>query len=217
MAELDVRRKRLLNEMGVTVWRLPPSSAGTGQAWARLEREIVGCQACELHQGRTHAVPGTGDRQARLLIVGEAPGKTEDARGEPFVGRSGQLLDAMLLAIGLDREHDVFITNVAKCHPPGDRDPRRGEVQACQSWLEAQVRLIEPECILAVGKVSAETLTGTRDGLGQLRGQWMTWGEAMIPLRVTYHPAYLLRYPGEKAAAWEDLLAVKRALEETAA
>lgn len=235
MTELDARRQRLLAEMGITVWRRQGAPAGTagpvtpaaptGQtetpsqddAWAALKQKIMDCQACVLHQTRIQAVPGVGDRQPRLLVVGEAPGEQEDRRGEPFVGRSGQLLDAMLAAIGLDRRNGVFITNAVKSRPPDNRNPRRGEIDACQPWLEAQIRLLQPKCILAVGKISAQVLTGTREALGPLRGRWHAWGEAAIPVRVTYHPAYLLRTPTEKAAAWEDLLTVQRVLRERAA
>ena len=222
MGVLDSRRRRLLDEMGVPVWRLrgqsqgPPAAREPAMDWAALLAGIRDCDRCPLHATRQRAVPGVGDHDARLLIIGEAPGAEEDRRGEPFVGRAGKLLDAMLAAIGLDRQQGVYITNVVKSHPPQNRDPSAGEIAACRPWLEAQVALIRPAVILAVGRVAAQSLTGTNARMGALRGRWHAYGESAIPLIATYHPAYLLRKPPAKAKVWEDLLLLKRFLREAA-
>ncbi len=173
-------------------------------AWEALEAAVAGCQACELHRSRTHTVFGVGDRNARLMIIGEAPGAEEDRQGEPFVGRAGQLLNAMLRAIGLERGQ-VFIANILKCRPPGNRNPAPDEVAACAHFLRQQVALVRPQVILAVGGVAAHNLLQTDDSVGRLRQRVHAYGENRIPLLVTYHPAYLLRRPEEKAKAWQDL------------
>jgi uracil-DNA glycosylase len=179
--------------------------------WNTLDATVRGCRACRLWETRTKTVFGTGDRRADLMIIGEAPGADEDSQGEPFVGRAGQLLTLMLAAIGFSREQ-VYIANVLKCRPPGNRDPKPDEALACQSYLHRQVALIEPRVILSVGRISAQHLLKTETPVGQLRGRWFDYGPARIPLRVTYHPAYLLRSPEQKAKAWEDLTEVKRRL-----
>jgi DNA polymerase len=172
--------------------------------WQALQAAVAGCRACELHRGRTHTVFGVGDRNARLMIIGEAPGAEEDRQGEPFVGRAGQLLNAMLRAIGLERGQ-VFIANILKCRPPGNRNPAPDEVAACAHFLRQQVALVRPQVILAVGGVAAHNLLQTDDAVGRLRRRVHAYGENRIPLLVTYHPAYLLRRPEEKAKAWQDL------------
>jgi DNA polymerase len=145
-----------------------------------------------------------GSRSARWLVVGEAPGAEEDRQGEPFVGRAGKLLDAMLLAIGLRRE-EVFIANVLKCRPPDNRNPAPGEVAQCLPYLERQIALLKPSIMLAVGSVAAQNLLATDVPVGRLRGRVHNFGSARTPVVVTYHPAYLLRSPGEKRKVWEDL------------
>ena len=162
------------------------------------------CRRCGLHAGRTQTVFGVGDRRAEWMVVGEAPGAEEDRRGEPFVGPAGQLLTAMLAAIGLARD-SVFITNVIKCRPPDNRDPRPDEVGGCLPYLQQQVELLRPRIILAFGRVAAQSLLGTEAALGGLRGTVHRFGALNTPVVVTYHPAYLLRSPGEKRKAWEDL------------
>jgi uracil-DNA glycosylase len=179
--------------------------------WEALGAAVADCRRCGLWESRTRTVFGVGNRDARLMVVGEAPGADEDRAGEPFVGRAGQLLNRMLAAIGYSREQ-VFIANVLKCRPPGNRDPRPEEVVMCQEYLARQVELIQPEVILAVGRIAAQNLLRTDDSLGRLRGRWFEFGETAIPLRVTYHPAYLLRSPEQKAKAWEDLTVVKHRL-----
>ena len=173
--------------------------------WDRLRSEVATCARCALHSSRTQGVFGVGNPQADWLVIGEAPGAEEDRRGEPFVGRAGQLLDAMLKAIGLSRETNVFIANVLKSRPPGNRDPKPEEVAACLPYLVRQIALMRPRLILAVGRIAAQNLLATDMSLGRLRGKVHHFGELNTPLVVTYHPAYLLRTPGDKRKAWEDL------------
>lgn len=175
--------------------------------WQSLRDEVVDCQACGLHETRTQTVFGVGDQSADWLFVGEAPGADEDAQGEPFVGRAGKLLNAMLFALGLRREQ-VFIANVLKCRPPNNRDPHPDEVVACESFLQRQIQLLQPKIIVALGRHAAHSLLKTEQPLSRLRGQLHTYENT--PLIVTYHPAYLLRSPAEKARAWADLRMAKR-------
>jgi len=171
--------------------------------WQALRACVAECQRCELHSTRTQTVFGVGNLTADWLVIGEAPGAEEDRRGEPFVGRAGQLLDAMLAAVGRSRE-SVFIANVLKCRPPNNRDPRADEADACRPYLARQIELLAPKLILAVGRIAAQQLLGVSTPIGKLRGRVH---EAMgVQLVVTYHPAYLLRSPADKARAWEDLL-----------
>jgi DNA polymerase len=156
---------------------------------------------------------GVGDREADLMIVGEAPGADEDRQGEPFVGRAGQLLNLMLAAIGLQRG-EVYIANILKCRPPGNRDPRPEEAAACRAFLMRQIALIQPRVMLSVGRISAHNLLATDAPVGRLRGRWFEFGPQRLPLTVTYHPSYLLRSPEQKAKAWQDLLQVARRLRQ---
>jgi uracil-DNA glycosylase len=181
--------------------------------WSELETAVSGCRACGLCETRTRTVFGVGNRCADLLIIGEAPGAEEDRAGEPFVGRAGQLLDRMLAGIGLVRDQ-VYIANVLKCRPPGNRDPRPEEARQCEGYLMRQIALIDPRFILCVGRIAAQHLLQTDASVGSLRGRWLTLGHDALPLRVTYHPAYLLRSPEQKAKAWDDLLAVAWRLRE---
>ena len=179
---------------------LPPSAD-----WGVLRERVAGCTACaELCKTRTQTVFGVGNTRAEWLVIGEAPGAEEDRQGEPFVGRAGQLLNAMLLAIGLPRE-TVFIANILKCRPPGNRDPKPEEVSRCLPYLSNQIALLKPRIILAVGRIAAQNLLATDAPLARLRGKLHSFGEADTPLVVTYHPAYLLRTPSDKRKAWEDL------------
>ena len=173
-------------------------------SWDSIIDAIQACEACELAQNCTQKVPGVGDRHADLLIVGEGPGHDEDIQGEPFVGRSGQLLDRMLAAIGIAREQ-VYITNIVKCRPPNNRDPKQEEAAQCRAYLEAQIQQISPKVILSVGRVSAHNLLGSNQPVGKLIQQMHTLPGTDIPVKVTYHPAYLLRNPPAKAIAWQDL------------
>jgi uracil-DNA glycosylase len=172
--------------------------------WVELRAAVAACTRCPLSTTRTQTVFGVGSLEAKWLIVGEAPGAEEDRQGEPFVGRAGQLLNAMLRAIGLEREQ-VFIANVLKCRPPRNRDPAPLETAQCLPYLERQIALLQPRIMLAVGRISAQNLLKTDVSLGRLRGQVHHFGASRVPLVVTYHPAYLLREPAEKRKAWEDL------------
>lgn len=221
---MDARRLEYLNALGVEVW-LPrrlqavpapgpvpvpvvvpvPVAPVLSERWEELKAEVAACRKCALHATRTQAVFGVGDIHAEWLVVGEAPGAEEDRRGEPFVGRAGQLLDSMLRAIGLARGENVYIANILKSRPPGNRDPKPEEVVSCLPYLRRQIALLEPRVILAVGRIAAQNLLATDAPLGRLRGRVHHFGELNTPLIVTYHPAYLLRAPAEKRKAWEDL------------
>jgi uracil-DNA glycosylase family 4 len=179
--------------------------APTITTWESLRAEVLACNKCILHTTRTKGVFGVGNREAKWLVVGEAPGAEEDRRGEPFVGRAGHLLDAMLKAIGLSRTTNVYIANVLKSRPPGNRDPKPEEVAACLPFLMRQIELLRPRLMLAVGRIAAQNLLATDASLGRLRGKVHHFGALNTPLIVTYHPAYLLRTPADKRKAWEDL------------
>ena len=181
-----------------------PTPLPPGIDWDPLRALVTGCTHCDLCKTRTQAVFGVGNQKAEWLIVGEAPGAEEDRQGEPFVGRAGQLLNAMLLAIGLPRE-TVFIANVLKCRPPGNRDPKPEEIARCLPYLSAQIDLLKPKIILVVGRIAAQALLATDAPLARLRGKLHNFGPAGTPLVITYHPAYLLRTPADKRKAWEDL------------
>jgi DNA polymerase len=201
------QRAQYLQALGIDAWvpRVDPSAENAGSDdWESLRAEVQPCTRCALHRGRTQTVFGVGALDAEWLVVGEAPGAEEDMRGEPFVGRAGSLLNAMLRAIGLPRE-SVFIANVLKCRPPGNRDPKPDEVAACLPYLQRQVALLKPRIMLAVGRIAAQNLLATDLPLTRLRGRVHRFGPQGIPLVVTYHPAYLLRSPSEKRKAWEDL------------
>lgn len=172
--------------------------------WQALQQSVKGCKACGLRAGCRQTVFGVGDPQADLLVIGEAPGADEDRQGEPFVGRAGQLLNGMLLAMGYKREA-VFIANIVKCRPPDNRDPRPEEALHCEPHLLRQIELIRPKVILAVGRIAAQNLLKSDIAVGKLRGRIHSFGQAAIPLVVTYHPAYLLRSPEQKGKAWQDL------------
>ncbi|MDO8465210.1 MAG: uracil-DNA glycosylase [Gallionella sp.] len=171
--------------------------------WSELKELVHQCTACKLRAGCTQTVFGVGDEQADWLFVGEGPGADEDAQGEPFVGQAGKLLDNMLLAIKLRRGKNVYIANIVKCRPPGNRTPEADEIAACMPYLQRQIESIKPKLIVALGKTAAATLLGRDATLGSLRGTLHDYHG--IPLLVTYHPAYLLRSPMEKAKAWQDL------------
>jgi len=171
--------------------------------WPQLKAMVRDCTACKLRAGCTQTVFGVGDEQAEWLFVGEGPGADEDAQGEPFVGQAGNLLDNMLLAIKLRRGKNVYIANVVKCRPPNNRAPAADEIATCLPYLQRQIELIKPKLIVALGKTASTALLGKDVPLGSLRGKLHDYNG--IPLIVTYHPAYLLRSPMEKAKAWQDL------------
>lgn len=181
--------------------------AAQAQTLDSLAQGIASCQACGLCMDREHVVVGQGVMQPAVMVVGEAPGEQEDRQGEPFVGRSGMLLDNMLSAIDLGREKNVYVANIIKCRPPGNRNPRPEEVAACRPFLLRQIEFIKPLSILAVGKHAAQALLGVEAPLVSMRGQTYTLPHPghTVPVVVTYHPAYLLRRPAEKALAWKDL------------
>ncbi len=191
------------------VARAEVSASGPNDAsnldWDELRAAVAACRRCDLHATRTQTVFGVGNRQARWMFIGEAPGAEEDKQGEPFVGRAGQLLTSMIRALGLRRE-DVFIANVLKCRPPDNRDPRPGEAASCRGYLERQVALVNPTLVIAVGRIAAQNLLATETPIAKLRGKVHSFGAQAWPVVVTYHPAYLLRSPGEKRKSWQDLL-----------
>jgi uracil-DNA glycosylase len=192
-----------------------PASAAVADpapAWEQLAAEVRGCVLCGLQATRTQTVFGVGNRRAELLVVGEAPGADEDRQGEPFVGRAGQLLNSMLQAIRMPRQ-TVYIANLLKCRPPGNRDPTPDEVRCCQPYLRRQIALLAPRLLLAVGRIAAQNLLETDTPIGKLRGRVHRYGEQGTPLIVTYHPAYLLRSPTEKRKSWQDLRVVRRELQ----
>jgi DNA polymerase len=200
------RREQYLEALGIDLWR-----SRDANPWQRLQAQVSACSRCELARGRTQTVFGVGDTKAELLVIGEAPGAEEDRQGEPFVGRAGQLLNSMLRAMGNPRE-SVYIANVLKCRPPGNRDPKPEEVANCRPYLQRQVELLRPRLMLAVGRIAAQNLLETDTPIGRLRGQVHRFGTEGTPLIVTYHPAYLLRSPGEKRKAWVDLKFARREL-----
>jgi len=206
-------RDDVFSELGIgPVWRLretaPGQSAQAAYTWDTLADAVARCTACKLSATRTQGVLGVGDRNADWLIIGEAPGAEEDAQGEPFVGQAGKLLDAMLASVGLKRGDNVYITNVLKSRPPGNRNPEPDEVAACRPYLLAQIELIQPKLILALGRFAAQTLLDTDEAIARLRGR--VHGFQGVPLVVSYHPAYLLRNLPDKARAWEDLCLARR-------
>ena len=232
--KLDSRRTRLWSAMGLgPLWSLRSSSTKVQKAsslpidavvqepgrsqrvlrmdWSELELAVAQCEACSLSQTRTRTVFGVGNRTAEWMLVGEAPGAEEDARGEPFVGQAGRLLDNMLAALGLSRggaDRDaVFIANVLKCRPPGNRNPEPREVQECEPFLQRQIELVNPKIVLVMGRFAAQSLLGSDASIASLRGKVHRIDIAgrKVAVVVTYHPAYLLRNLGDKAKSWADL------------
>ncbi|MDR3416233.1 MAG: uracil-DNA glycosylase [Nevskia sp.] len=200
--------------------KFPESAAAGFEApadWQGLKPAVAGCTRCKLCSTRTNTVFGVGYESAPLMVIGEGPGADEDAQGEPFVGRAGKLLDEMLRAIGRSRreatpDKAVYIANVVKCRPPGNRDPEADEVQACRPYLDRQIALVQPRLIVALGRIAAQRLLSTDAPLSKLRGPLYEYGPAHTPVLITYHPAYLLRSPGEKAKSWADLKRVHQLL-----
>jgi DNA polymerase len=183
----------------------------SGMDWEALGRTISECTLCDLYKTRTRPVFGVGNRKAQWMIIGEAPGADEDAQGEPFVGKAGQLLNTMLRAIGLARE-EVFIANILKSRPPQNRDPRPEEVRVCIPYLYRQIELVNPRLIVCVGRIAAQNLLNTTETIGRLRGRLHQLASGR-PMIVTYHPAYLLRSPAEKRKSWADLVLAMQTFE----
>lgn len=236
---MDATQQRaLLDAMGIDVWlrRRPPMPQGAASPptavepattpvetavscaqpldtrlldWDALRARVAQCTACPLHRTRTQTVFGVGAPRAQWMVIGEAPGADEDRQGEPFVGRAGQLLNAMLLAVGFAREQ-VYIANILKCRPPGNRDPEPTEAAACRGYLERQIALVQPRLILCVGRIATQNLLRTDVAISALRGRVFHLEGSGIPVVPTYHPAYLLRAPQEKRKAWEDLKLAQR-------
>jgi DNA polymerase len=195
------------------IWRLrkaPVAPAKAATHWLELKQAVPACTACGLHQTRTQTVFGVGDEQADWMLIGEAPGAEEDRLGEPFVGQAGKLLDNMLAAIGLKRGENVYIANVLKCRPPGNRNPQPEEVAKCTPFLKQQIALIGPKLIIAMGRFAAQTLLASDASISSLRGR--VYRYEGVPLIVTYHPAYLLRTLPDKAKAWADLVFAKKTM-----
>ena len=208
------RRHEMLAEMGLApVWRLrdrPTESKPAEPGWIEIKQAVPACTACGLHKTRTQTVFGVGDENADWLLIGEAPGAEEDRLGEPFVGQAGKLLDNMLAAIGLERGENVYIANVLKCRPPGNRNPEPEEVAKCTPFLKRQIALIQPKLIIAMGRFAAQTLLASDATIASLRGRVFSYEG--VPLIVTYHPAYLLRNLPDKAKAWADLVFAKKTM-----
>jgi uracil-DNA glycosylase family 4 len=224
-------RLQYLEAMGIQTWQLrdshpddvgdtaetveaPLQQQALSEDWPTLEAQIRACTLCELHKQRTQAVPGVGNHQAEWMVIGEAPGADEDVQGEPFVGRAGKLLDQMLLSIGLKRE-TVYITNIVKCRPPGNRDPKPEEAAACENYLKQQIAMIKPKIILTVGRIAAQNLLKSNERVGAMRGKRHEYADSGILVVVTYHPAYLLRSPAEKRKAWQDLLLARSLMSQS--
>lgn len=210
--QLPPEAQAMLPDTGVGPHVHAPGQVQPVRTWAVLKDSVESCTACALSGSRSHVVFGSGPQSAAWMLVGEAPGEQEDTQGLPFVGPAGQLLDQMLAAIGVDRPREVFITNVLKCRPPGNRDPQPAEVARCEPYLREQIECVQPRLILALGRFAAQTLLGSDASLSSLRGRVHVYrsGQRAIPLVVTYHPAYLLRTLPEKARAWADLRLARR-------
>ena len=218
------RRDAILAEMGLApIWRLrresvsveeaqapEPARADPAKDWVELKQLVSGCVKCGLHKTRTQTVFGVGDPSADWMLIGEAPGAEEDRLGDPFVGQAGRLLDNMLAAIGLDRGKNVYIANVLKCRPPGNRNPEPEEVAKCSPHLLRQIELVNPKLIVAMGRFAAQTLLETDASIASLRGRLHRY--AGRPCIVTYHPAYLLRNLPDKAKAWADLVFARKTM-----
>lgn len=204
-----------LKAMGIQAWQLKHQPEMTtclsshSADWETLHQAVKACVACGLHQTRSQVVFGVGNQNADLMFIGEAPGFHEDRQGEPFVGRAGQLLNAMLEAIDMERQ-SIYIANILKCRPPENRDPTPEEVKLCTPFLEKQIALVKPKLLVALGRIASHFLLNTKTSLTQLRGKIHTY--ANTPLIVTYHPAYLLRNPVDKGKAFQDLQLVRKTL-----
>ena len=204
---------KFLDYIGIQTYELRPTikpddKISNKTNWVELEKKVSNCKDCELHKTRTQTVFGYGNQQSDWLFIGEAPGKDEDLKGEPFVGRAGRLLNEVIFSLGLKRE-EVYIANILKCRPPNNRDPLQDEIQSCTTHLEQQIKMISPKVIIAVGRVAAQHLLNSDMTMAKLRGTVHSYGSASIPLITIYHPAYLLRSPSQKHKVWSDLQVLK--------
>jgi uracil-DNA glycosylase len=207
--EIDLwQRKNAIPAKNLTLDNQSNNQLQVVSDWSELEKQVVNCVLCDLHKTRTKVVFGVGNKKAKIMFIGEAPGANEDLQGEPFVGRAGMLLNSMLQSIGLKRE-DVYIANILKCRPPNNRDPEPSEVKLCTPYLQQQIALIQPKVLVAVGRIAAQFLLDTTESMSKLRGRTYQYGSQNIPLLITYHPAYLLRSPSEKKKAYGDFLMIK--------
>jgi DNA polymerase len=209
-----VKKKAYLKEMGIDVWKdksklKTKAKSVSSNSLEEVKNQVLACALCSLHKTRTNTVFGVGSEHAEIMFIGEAPGANEDLKGEPFVGRAGMLLNAMVKSIGLNRE-DIYIANILKCRPPENRDPLPEEIKLCTPYLQQQIALIKPKLLIAVGRVAAQHLLNTMEPMSKLRGNSFHYGEQKTPLLVTYHPAYLLRSPSEKKKAYIDFLQIKK-------
>lgn len=218
-----MNQSQYLQALGIQQWQkrctstispgIPTEVSPVAPDWETLQSCVASCTACALHQSRTQTVFGVGNCKANLMIIGEAPGFHEDKQGEPFVGRAGQLLTAMIQTIGLQRS-DVYIANILKCRPPNNRDPSAEEVAQCTGFLDQQISLVQPRLLLAVGRIASHYLLNTKSSLESLRNKIHSYGKDHTQLIVTYHPAYLLRNPIDKKKAYMDLLFTRKLLLE---
>lgn len=219
LGEGDIVFSRLNADEALALARAP-TDAPTGEAspalsgdYEEVRRTALGCELCRLAEGRTQVVFSDGNPRGRLVVIGEAPGAHEDRTGLPFVGRAGKLLDLLLASIDLSRKDSVYICNVLKCRPPGNRNPMPDEIEACTPYLERQIELVAPEVILAVGGFAAQFITGRQVALGKLRGE--IYDYRGVPALVTYHPAALLRNRGWTRAVWDDLQLLRNTMDRT--
>lgn len=221
---MDQNSHEYLQALGIITWEQRdlmqvPTISSCARKLANdlptLHAQAAACTACALHQARTQVVFGVGNPEAKLMLIGEAPGFNEDKQGEPFVGRAGQLLNAMLKSVGLKRE-EIYIANILKCRPPNNRDPLASEVEECTPFLDEQIRLIQPKLLLALGRIAAHYLLKKKSSLESLRQQKYIYGQEQVPLIVTYHPAYLLRNPIDKKKSFIDLQFIIQTLKDNA-
>lgn len=232
---VDIKKTAYLKSMGIPLWRsnkcrldgaiaisddyldstaspqkeFAPQNDAARAEWDQFKSELEHCVSCEICKTRKQIVLGDGNLNADIMIIGEAPGANEDEQGKPFVGRAGQLLTNMLLSIGIDRKN-VYIANILKCRPPNNRDPSPEEIKNCMPFLQKQIAVIQPKVMITLGRIASQALLNTDKTMGNLRGKVFEYGEAKIPLIPTYHPAYLLRSPTQKAKVYEDLLIIKK-------
>ena len=209
--------QKFLDYIGIQTYVLRPTIKPADKTsnetnWVKLEKKVSHCKDCELHKTRTQTVFGYGNQQSDWLFIGEAPGKDEDLKGEPFVGRAGRLLNEVIFSLGLERE-EVYIANILKCRPPNNRDPSQDEIQSCTTYLQQQIKMISPKIIIAVGRVAAQHLLNSDLTMAKLRGTVHSYGSESIPLITIYHPAYLLRSPSQKHKVWSDLQIVKNLMQ----
>jgi len=197
------------NDVELTVVQTPDSHMADNLDWPELETQVAACVACDLHATRTNTVFGSDNQKADWMLIGESPGTEEEQQGQPFMGQSGQLLTAMIEAMGLKREQ-VYITNTLKCRPPENRDPDENEMMACEAFLRRQIELVQPKMILVLGRVAAQSILNTDKRMKDLHGKVFEYKKTGIPVIATYHPAYLLRTPTDKRIAWQDLKTAMR-------